>query len=142
MLQLLLFTPLSSTVYLVIYRSGQLEKTNNILNAKTHAMPASVPVIACLSLRVLPGQSLGRVRPVFTLLSPSPFSTDRGKRPPPAPVHPVSRLPHASSLLFNFLLCSSKHEPAPYPRFGYLRQSPARFVDLSCVAAAARLVQR
>ena len=37
MLQLLLFTPLSSTVYLVIYRSGQLEKTNNILNAKTHA---------------------------------------------------------------------------------------------------------
>ena len=34
MLQLLLFTPLSSAVYLVIYRSGQLEKTNNILNEK------------------------------------------------------------------------------------------------------------
>ena len=75
MLQLLLFTPLSSAVYLVIYRSGQLEKTNNILNAKTHAMPASVPVIACLSLRVLPGQSLDRVRPVFTLFPSLSFST-------------------------------------------------------------------
>jgi len=40
-------------------------------------------VKSCLYLRVLPGRSLSRVGTVFTLLSPSPFSTDRGKRPPP-----------------------------------------------------------
>jgi len=71
----LLFTPLSSTVYLVIYRSGQLEKTNNILNAKTHAAPASVPVIACRPLRVLSDQSLDHVRPIFTLFPSLSFST-------------------------------------------------------------------
>ena len=35
---------------------------------------------SCLSLRVLPGWSHSRVRPVFTLLSPSPFSIAVGRR--------------------------------------------------------------
>jgi len=71
----LLFTPLSSVVYLVIYRSGQLEKTNNILNAKTHATPASVPVIACRSLRVLPSQVQIVSDMSFTLFPSLSFST-------------------------------------------------------------------